>query len=91
LKLTYARNPDIIVRSLDDEVLLVDNETDAIFNLNPIGTAIWQFLQIPKKDEEIIETLKLAFPDSSPQQIVTDTKNLLRQLVERDLVIMTCE
>lgn len=34
----YVRKPGIIEKSLDDEVLLIDEVTDSIFNLNQLGT-----------------------------------------------------
>jgi len=90
-EMQYVRNSEIVERQLDDEVLLINIETDSIFNLNPIGTAVWQLLQVPKGIEEITETLQLAFPRTSFGQIEEDLNKLLHQLVEQELIIVDSE
>lgn len=87
MKGKLIRNPKIVNRSLEDELILVNNEMDSIFNLNPIGSAVWSFLQEPRSLEEIINTLILAFPDMQERQIRTDTINLINQLIEQELVL----
>ncbi|NNK94002.1 MAG: PqqD family protein [Desulfobacterales bacterium] len=87
MKQKLIRNPKIVDRSLEDELILVNNEVDSIFNLNPIGSSVWSFLQEPRSLEEIINTLILAFPDMQERQIRTDTTNLINQLVEQELVL----
>ena len=82
----YVRNPEIVEKSLDDELLLIDDAEDVIFNLNPIGTAVWHFLESPRKKAEILHVLYAAFPDIPRQQIDRDTDSLLTQLRDRGLV-----
>ena len=87
MKEKIIRNHRIVDRSLEDEILLVNNEIDSIFNLNPIGAAVWNFLREPRSLEEIINTLVLAFPDMQESQIRADTTNLINQLIEKELVL----
>ena len=82
----YIRNPDIIEKRLDDELLLIDDAEDVIFNLNPVGTAVWHFLESPRTRPEILHVLYAAFPDIPTQQIDRDTDVLLTQLQDRRLV-----
>lgn len=86
MKQIYVRNPEILEKRLDDELLLIDNESDIIFNLNPIGTAVWQFLESPREADEILDILYTAFPDVPREQIDKDTDLLLVQLVDRNLI-----
>ena len=89
LRMIYTRNPEIFERTLADELILVDNEADNIFNLNPIGRAIWQFLQEPRETKEIIETLQSAFPEVEASQIQEDATCLLHNLVQQGLIFVT--
>ncbi len=84
----YGRSPSILGKALDDELLLIDNEADVIFNLNPLGTAVWRFLDTPREAGEIIEVLGAAFPDIPEEQIREDTLSLLGQLVDRELLVV---
>ena len=86
MKPTYVRNPEILDKRLDDELLLIDDASDVIFNLNPIGTAVWHFLERPREAEEILDVLYAAFPDVPSEQINRDTELLLTQLLDRNLI-----
>lgn len=83
------RRSGIIVKSLDDEVLLIDEVTDSIFNLNQMGTAVWNLLNEPRTIEEIVEVLQAAFPDVSTEIIAEDTNQLLNRLVDKGLLQLT--
>lgn len=83
------RRSGIIVKSLDDEVLLIDEVTDSIFNLNQMGTAVWNLLNEPRTIEEIVEVLQAAFPDVSTEIIAEDTNQLLNRLVDKGLLQVT--
>ena len=78
-------------KRLDDELLLIDEQSDIIFNLNPIGTAIWHLLESPLGAEEILDVLYTAFPDVPREQIYKDTEFLLNQLVDRNLISVLSE
>ena len=82
----YVKRTKILEKRLDDELLLIDNEADVIFNLNPLGTAVWRFLETPRKIDEILEVLGAAFPDIPEAQIKEDTLFLLGQLVDSQLL-----
>lgn len=84
----YVRSTRILEKTLDDELLLIDSDTDVILNLNPLGTAVWRFLETPRETNEIIEVLCAAFPDSPEEQIRGDTSRLLDQLVDRQLLVV---
>lgn len=84
----YVRSTKILEKTLDDELLLIDGDTDVILNLNPLGTAVWRFLVTPRETNEIIEVLCAAFPDIPEEQIREDTSRLLDQLVDRQLLVV---
>lgn len=84
----YVRSTKILEKTLDDELLLIDGDTDVILNLNPLGTAVWRFLVTPRETNEIIEVLCAAFPDIPEEQIREDASRLLDQLVDRQLLVV---
>ena len=87
----YVRSTKILEKTLDGELLLIDSDTDVILNLNPLGTAVWHFLDTPRETNEIIEVLCAAFPDIPEEQIREDTSRLLDQLVDRQLLVVHTE
>lgn len=85
---SYVRTPGILEKKLDDELLLIDNETDVIFNLNPLGTAVWRFLDTPRQTDEIMAVLGAAFPGVPKEKISEDISRLLGQLVDCKLLVV---
>lgn len=80
------RSEGIEVRSIDDEILVIDEVAGVIFNLNPTGAAVWKLLESPTSCEQIVAVLTTAFPEISEQQIVKDVQVILKQLEEKGLV-----
>lgn len=83
----YLRNPIIVERSIDDAVFLVNPETDAIFYLNQVGTAIWQLLTEPINVLEAVAIVQQAFPDVKPKNIAEDVSKLINEMSDRSLVM----
>ena len=86
MKPMYTRNPRVIEKSLDDEILLIDEVSDSIFNLNQMGTAVWNLLQEPRTSEEIVEVIVTAFPEVSSDKIAEDINQLLKRLADKGLL-----
>ena len=83
----FLRNPIIVERSIDDTVFLVNPETDAIFHLNQIGTAIWHLLTEPISISEAVATVQQVFPDVQPKNIAEDVSKLINEMSDINLVI----
>jgi hypothetical protein len=83
----YLRNPIIVERSIDDTVFLVNPETDNIFYLNQVGTAIWQLLTEPINVLEAVAIVQQAFPDVQPNNIAEDVSKLINEMSARNLVL----
>ena len=84
----YTRKFGVIAKSLADEVLLIDQDTDAIFNLNLMGTVIWNYLREPRSGDQIQDILTAAFPDVPAETIAADTNQLLQRLVDKGLLVV---
>jgi hypothetical protein len=83
----YVRNLQIVERRIDDTVFLVNPETETVFYLNPLGTAIWQLLAQPISAAKAATIVQEAFPDVSPKQITDDVSGLLNKLRKKNLAL----
>ncbi len=50
----YTVKPDVVARSVADEMILLDLETGTYFTLNPVGGAIWRGLETGSDRDGII-------------------------------------
>ena len=82
-----TRNPEIVVREIDDTVFLVGPGNDAVFHLNPVGAAIWRLLAEPVSEPELTQTLIDAFPHIPAAQAHSDMEKLIRDLDARGFLV----
>jgi len=74
---------------MDDQAFLADPDSDILFHLNPVGTAVWRLLDQPVSVEEITGLLCDAFPDVAMQQVESDVCALFEQMTRQGLVVIT--
>ena len=82
----YRQKPGVHVRQVDDQAFLADPDTDVLFHLNSIGTAVWRLLEQPITADEITGLLVDAFPDAGKEQITGDVSSLLNHMTLNGLV-----
>ncbi len=82
----YEQNKKIIERNVDNASFLVNPETEEIFYLNSLSSAIWQLLEQPIRIEEVADIVIKAFPDVMAEQIYKDTSNLFLEFINKDIV-----
>lgn len=83
----FIRNPDITIREVDDVAFLVHPETDALYHLNPLGTALWRLLKDGVSEEDAIEIICMAFPEADEKAVKMDIGALLTEFDDHNLVI----
>ena len=88
LKACYCRNQRIVERRIDNTIFLVNQETNTIYYLNQLGTAIWQLLAKPISAADAAEVVRQAFPDISQKQIDRDVDGLFNELVNKRLLAL---
>lgn len=76
----FRQAEKVSLRSVGRAGFLVNEETQAIFNLNEIGRALWQVLGQPASRDGLVGLFCDAFPDTPPQAIAADIDALLAQL-----------
>lgn len=84
----YRQHPDIVVREVGQAIFLVDREHGSIFNLNTVGAGIWRFVKEPRTLDEVVETVRAAFPDQPPGEVEDEVGELLEELEEEGLIVL---
>ena len=77
--------PDVLYEVLDDEVVLLNLETERYYILDAVGTRMWQLL-IEHHDPEVVVQQLLEEYDASEASLRTDLAELIEQLLERKLI-----
>ena len=83
----YVRNPAVAATEIDAETFLVEPETGAVFYLDEVTSALWRFIEEPRRESEIVQAFAEAFPDTGTAQISADIRAALTDMTERDLVV----
>jgi hypothetical protein len=77
---TWRRRTDIAETPVEDDIFLVVPETEAIFHLNAVGTALWRLLAEPRSRDDLVSLLSAAFPDAPSTAIASDVDAFLTNL-----------
>jgi hypothetical protein len=79
--------PDtIFVQEVDDEIVLLDSNTQEYFTLNEVGAIFWQVLQDNPKLTQAYSILKDHFEDAKTLQLEEDLLAFVEALVEKRLI-----
>ncbi len=76
----FARSLDLVASEIEGEVVILGIETSHFYNLNRVGSRIWDLLDTPKRIPEICEALMTQFNVSA-----TDCQSEVRVFIERML------
>jgi Coenzyme PQQ synthesis protein D (PqqD) len=83
----WRRREDIAETPVEDDIFLVVPETEGIFHLNAVGTALWRLLAEPHSRDELVTLLSAAFNDVPPSVIARDVDGFLQRLKEGGLLL----
>jgi hypothetical protein len=83
----YQRNPGITETAVDDDIFLVDSQSQEVFYLDAVTAALWRCLEDPKTEADIAALFEAAFPDTDPAQIERDIAAALADMIRRALVV----
>lgn len=81
----WERSRDVIATDLDDEVVLLEPATGALFSLNEVGRVIWNELATASSTAAIAVTVTGAF-EIDEATAEADVNRLVAELVEVGLV-----
>lgn len=70
---------------IDDEVVMMSSEKGMYYNLNPIGSRIWELLDTPQSLESLCAQLMEEY-DVDEATCKQETEEFIQSLLERGLV-----
>ena len=81
----FNRKTHILSSSIDDEVVMMSSERGMYYNLNPIGSRIWELLDTPQTQESLCAQLMDEY-DVDEATCQQETAEFLKSLAERGLI-----
>jgi Coenzyme PQQ synthesis protein D (PqqD) len=79
--------PNVMTRMVGEELVLLDLVGGSYYGLNPIGTRIWELIQAGHTTDQVRVQMLEEF-DVSPEQLSQDMSTLLKELLDRKLLLL---
>ena len=83
----WQRNPAISETAVDDEMFLVEPESQEVFYLDRIASGLWRILAAPQDEADLVALFAAAFPDTPRPTIARDIAAALAEMQRRNLVV----
>ena len=78
-------SPDVVMREIDGEAVVLDLASGHYFGLNPVATRVWAVLAAGASVDDAIATITAEF-DAPEAAIAADVRALVSDLVARGLL-----
>lgn len=82
----YRRAGHVTARRVGEAAFLVDRRQNDIHHLNPLGVGLWNLLDQPFDEDELVEIFHGAFPDTPRKTIAADLQALIGRFLEAGLI-----
>lgn len=82
---TYQVSANHLYSEVADEAVILDLGSGVYYGLNSVGVDIWQWLQQPKTETEILN-LVLAKYDVTQKQADLDIQSILKEMLKKGLI-----
>ena len=87
--LYIARSTEIAARQLGGEMMIMSARDSTLFNLNDVGTVIWEAADGVTPLEEIVERRVCAEFEVEPAEALKDAESFVRELAERGILLVS--
>ena len=87
--LYIARSREIAARELAGEMMIMSARTSTLFNLNALGTMIWQAADGATSLEDIVTQKICAEYEVEPTEALRDAEAFVRDLAERGIMLLS--
>lgn len=84
----YQIPQTVFIQEIDDEVIVLDTETQEYFSLNEVGKDVLDFISKNLSHDEIVEELCSMY-EVEKNQIENDFQNFIKALEEKGLIFKT--
>lgn len=80
-----TKSTHVLSSSIDDEVVMMSSEKGMYYNLNPIGSRIWELLETPQTVESLCVQLMEEY-DVDEATCKQETEEFIQSLTDRGLI-----
>jgi hypothetical protein len=80
-------SPDVLVRPVGDESVLLNVRTETYFSLDALGTRVWTVLLSGASIQAALDTLVTEYA-VTPAELHADLMDLVDELVRHELVVV---
>jgi|SRR5208282_3245929 len=87
--LYIARSREIAARELDGEMMIMSARDSTLFNLNELGTIIWQAADGATSLKEIVAQKICPEYEVEPGQALQDAEAYVRELAEHGILLVS--
>jgi hypothetical protein len=87
--LYIARSHEIAARKLDGEMMIMSVRDSTLFNLNEVGTIIWQAADGATSLEEIVAQKICVEFEVEPDEAFKDAEAFVRELAEHGIMLLS--
>ncbi len=83
----YVQNKEIFTTDLQDSLMMMSVQSGKYFELNPVSKRIWELLDQPQTEEQIIVKLLEEF-DVSEEECRNDVSEHLELLLNKKILLI---
>ena len=87
--LYVARSREIAARVLDGEMMIMSARDSTLFNLNELGTMIWQAADGATSLEEIVAQKVCPEFEVEPAEALKDAEDFVRELAAHGILLLS--
>lgn len=77
----------VFVRRVNDEMVVLDSNTEMYLELNPSAAVMWEIGTTLSDRSSALEALADRFPDADPDRLAADFDRLVSELLDRGLAV----
>jgi hypothetical protein len=89
MSLYIARSREIAARELDGEMMIMSARDATLFNLNELGTLIWQAADGATTLEDLVTQKICPHFEVEPDEALRDAEHFVRELAERGILVVS--
>ncbi|MEL6581049.1 MAG: PqqD family protein [Cyanobacteria bacterium J06621_12] len=83
--MTYKASTKYLYSEIDSEAVILDINTGTYFGLNEVSNRIWQLLQSPASESEIVAQILIEY-DVTQAEAEKDLRGLLQEMLSTGLI-----
>ena len=83
--LIYQASSEYLYSEIDSEAVILDINSGTYYGLNEIGNQIWQWIQTPKTESQLLEYLLKEY-EVSREVAKADVRALLQDMLNNGLI-----